>query len=267
MDFSIPGLPPPHHLPEFAQVHVHCIGDTVQPSHPLIPSSSAFYLSQHQKLFQWVLYLHQMTKILELQLQHQPSHWIFRLISLKIDWFDLLAVQRAFRSLLQHCSLKALNLWHSAFFMVQLSQPYMTTGKTIALTIWTFVSRVMSLLFNTLTRFVITFLPRSNHLLISWLQSWSTGILESKKRKSVTTSTFSPFICQAVMGLDAMILVFLIFSLKLTLSLSFTLIKRLFSSWVALATKLPLQQKMQLVKSLILHCHSLMTHLPSSLAK
>ena len=151
--------------------------------------------------------------------------------------------------------------------MVQLSQPYVTTGKTIALTILTFVSRVMSLLFNTLTSFVITFLPRGNHLLISWLQSLSTVILESKKRKSVTTSTFSPFICHVVMGLDAMILVFLIFSLRPVLSLSFTLIKRLFSSWMALATELPLQQKLQLVKSLIIHSHSLMTHLPSSLAR
>ena len=152
--------------------------------------------------------------------------------------------------------------------MVQLSQPHVTAGKTIALAIWTFVSKIMSLLFNTLTSFVITFLPRGNHLLISWLQSLSTVILESKKRKSVTTSTFSPFICHVVMGLDAMILVFPIFSLKPALSLcSFTLIKRLFSSWMALATELPLQQKLQLVKSLIIHSHSLMTHLPSSLAR
>ena len=114
--------------------------------------------------------------------------------------------------------------------MVQLSQPHVTTGKTIASTIWTFVSRVMSLLFNTLSRFVIAFLPRSNHLLISWLQSPSTVILEPKK-KSVTASTFSPSICHAVIGADAVILFFLVFSLKLALSLpSFTLIKRLFSS-------------------------------------
>ena len=117
--------------------------------------------------------------------------------------------------------------------MVQLSQPYVTTGKTIGLTIWTFISRVMSLLFNTLSRFVTAFLSRSNHQ-ISWLQSPSAVILESKKRKSVTTSTFSLSICHAVMGPDAMILVlffFLIFSLKPALSLSsFTLIKRLFSA-------------------------------------
>ena len=114
--------------------------------------------------------------------------------------------------------------------MIQLSHPYVTPGRTVALTIWTFVSRVMSLLFNTLSRFVIAFLPRSN-CLISWLQSLSAVILESKKRKSVTTSTFSPSICHAVMGPDAIILVFVIFSFKPTLSLySFTLIMRLFSS-------------------------------------
>ena len=115
--------------------------------------------------------------------------------------------------------------------MVQLSQLHMNTGKTIALTIRTFVGKVMSLLFNTLSRFVIAFPPRSNHLLISWLQSPSTMILEPKKRKSVTASTFSPSACHEVLGPNAMILVFLTFSLKLALSLSsFTLIKRLFSS-------------------------------------
>ena len=130
------------------------------------------------------------------------------LISLKIDWFDLLAVQCTLRHLLQHYSVKASIIWHSAFLMVQLSQSYMTTGKTIALTIQTFVSRVMSLLFNTLSRFVMAFLPRSNHLLISWLQSPFTVILESKKKKSVTTFTFSP-ICHAIMGPYAVILDFL----------------------------------------------------------
>ena len=115
--------------------------------------------------------------------------------------------------------------------MAQLSQLYVTTGKTIALTIQTFVARVMSLLFNTLSRFVTAFLPRSKCLLISWLQSPSIVILEPKKRKSVTTSIFSPSICHEVKGPDAMILVFLIFSFKPAFSLSsFTLIKRLFSS-------------------------------------
>ena len=115
--------------------------------------------------------------------------------------------------------------------MVQISQPYVTTGKTTALTIWTFVSKVVSLLFNTVSRFVIAFLPGSNHLLITWLQSPSTVISEPRNRKSITTSTFSLSICHDVMRLDAMILVFLIFSFKLALSLSsFTLMKKLFSS-------------------------------------
>ena len=109
-------------------------------------------------------------------------------------------MQGTFRSLLWHHSLKASILWHSAFFTVQFSQPYMTTGKTIALSIWTFVSRVMSLLCNTLSRFIVAFLPRSNCLLISWLQSLSTVILEPKKRKSVTISIFSPSIYHAVIG-------------------------------------------------------------------
>ena len=114
--------------------------------------------------------------------------------------------------------------------MVQFSQPYVTTGRTIALAIWTFVGRVMSLLFNTLHRFAIAFLPRSYCLLISWLQSLPTVILEPKKRKSYTTSTFSPAICHAVMRPDPMVLAFLIFILRLALSLSsFTLIKRLFT--------------------------------------
>ena len=131
------------------------------------------------------------------------------MISFKIDWFDLLAVQGTLKSLLQHHSLKASILQRSAFFMVQLSHLNMTTRKTIALTIWTFVCKVMPLLFNTLSGFVIAFLPRSNHLLISWLQSPSAVNLDPKKRKFVTASTFPPSICHEVMGLYAMILVFL----------------------------------------------------------
>ena len=112
-----------------------------------------------------------------------------------MDWLDLLAVQGTLKSLLQHHSSKASILWHSAFFIVQLSHPYMTTGKTIALTRWTFVSKVLSLLFNMLSRFVIAFLPRGKHLLISWLQSPSAVILEPKKIKSLTVSIVSPSIC------------------------------------------------------------------------
>ena len=124
-----------------------------------------------------------------------PSNEYLGLISFRMDWLDLLAVQGTLKSLLQHCSSKVSISQHSAFFMVQLSHPYMTTGKTIALTRWTFVGKVTSLLFNMLSRLVITFLPRSKHLLISWLQSPSAVILEPKKRKSATVSTVSPSIC------------------------------------------------------------------------
>ena len=125
-----------------------------------------------------------------------------------MDWFDLPAVQGTLKSLLQHHSSKASILQCSAFFIVQLSHPYMTTGKTIVLTRWTFVGKVMSLFFNMLSMFVIAFLPRSEHLLISWLQSPSAVILEFKKIKSLTVSIVSPSICHEVMGPDAMILVF-----------------------------------------------------------
>ena len=139
---------------------------------------------------------------------NSSSNKYLELIFFKIDWFHLLAMQGTLRSLLQYQSLKASILQCSAFFTVQLLQPYMTTRKTIALTIWTFVSRVMSVLFNTLSRFVIAFLPRSNHLLISCLQSLSAAILEPKKRKSVIASTFTPSICLEVMGPDTKILDF-----------------------------------------------------------
>ena len=121
---------------------------------------------------------------------------------------DLLAVQGTLKSLLQHHSSEAPILKHSAFFTVQLSQPYVTTEKTIALIIWTFVGKLLSLLFNTLSRFVIAFLPSSSRLLISWLQSPSAVILEPKKRESVITSTFPPSVCHKVMGPGALILVF-----------------------------------------------------------
>ena len=122
-----------------------------------------------------------------------------------MDWLDLLAVQGTLKSLLQYHSSKAAILLHSAFFTVQVSYPYMTTGKTIGLTRWTFAGKVTSLLFNMLSRLVITFLPRSEHLLISWLQSPSAVILEPRKIKSDTVSTVSLSISHVVMGLDAMI--------------------------------------------------------------
>ena len=129
-------------------------------------------------------------------------------VSFRIDWLNLLAVQRILKSLLQYHSSKVLILWQSAFFIVQLSQPYMTTGKTIPLTRQTFVGKLMPLFLNMLSRLVIVFLPRSKCLLISWLQSPSTVILEPPKIKSDTVFTVSPSICHEVMGLDAMILVF-----------------------------------------------------------
>ena len=171
-----------------------------------------------------------------------PKYWSFSfkinptnehpgLISFRMDWFVLLAVQGTLKSLLQHHSSKASILWHSVFFMVQLSHPYMTTRKTIALTRWTFVDKVMSLLFNMLSRSVIAFLPRSKCLLVSWLQSPSAVILEPRKIKSATVSTVSPSICHEVVGPDDMIFFFWMLSFKPTFSLSsFTFIKRLFSS-------------------------------------
>ena len=148
-----------------------------------------------------------------------PKYWSFSfsispsnehpgVISFRMDWLDLLAVQGTLKSLLQHHSSKASIFWHSVFFRVQLSNPYVTTGKTITLTKRTFVDKVMSLLFNMLSRLVIIFLPSSKRLLISWLQSSSAVILEPIKIKSATVSTVSPSICHEVMGLDAMTLVF-----------------------------------------------------------
>ena len=137
-----------------------------------------------------------------------PSNEHPGLISFRMDWLDLLAVQGTLKSLLQHNSSKASILRHSDFFTVKLSHPYMTTGKTIALTRQTFVGKVMALLLNMLSRLVITFLPRSKRLLISWLQSPSAVILEPRKIKSATVSIVSPSICHEVMGPDAMILVF-----------------------------------------------------------
>ena len=203
-----------------------------------------------------------------------PSNEYSGLISIRIDWFDLLAVQGTLKSLLQHHSSKASVLQHSALFMVQLfrtdllavqgtlksflqhhsskasvlqcsalfmiqlSHPYMTTGKTTALIKRTFVGKVMSLLFNMLSSFVIAFLPRSMCLLISWLQSPSAVILEPKKTNSVIVSIVSPSTCHKVVGLDAMILGFWMLSFKSAFSLSFTFIKRLFSSFLLSAIRM-----------------------------
>ena len=140
---------------------------------------------------------------MEFSFNISPSNEHPGLISFRMDWLDLLAVQGTLKSLLQHHSSKASILQHSAFFIVQLSHPYMTTGKTIALTRWTFAGKVMSLLLNMLSRLVITFLPRSKRLLISRLQSLSAVILEPRKIKSATVSTVSLSISHEVMGPDA----------------------------------------------------------------
>ena len=158
MDCSLPGFPVHYQLPEFTQTHLHWVSDAIQPSHPLSsPSPPTFNLSQYQGLFQGVGSLYQVAKVLEFQFRHQSFQWTFRLISFKMDWLDLFAVQGTLKSLLQHDSSKASILQGSAFFI---SHPYMTAGKTTALTRWTFVGKIMSLLFNMLSRLVIAFLPR-----------------------------------------------------------------------------------------------------------
>ena len=170
MNRSTPGLPAHHHLPEFTQTHVHRVRDAIQPSHPLSsPSPPAPNPSQHQSLFQLVNSSHEVAKVLEFSFSIIPSKEHAGLISFRMDWLDFLAVQGSLKNLLQHHSSKASILRRSVFFIVQLSHPYMTTGKTITLTRWTFVGKVMSLFFNKLSRLVITFLPRSKRLLISWL--------------------------------------------------------------------------------------------------
>ena len=159
------GYPVLHHFPELAQAHVHRVGDATQPSHPLLPllllpsifPSIRVFSSESALPIRWPEYW-------SFSFSISPSNEYSGLISFRMDWLDLLAVQGTLKSLLQHHSSKASVLWHSAFFIVQLSHPYMTTGKTVALTRRTFVSKVMSLLFNTLSRFV-AFLPRSKCLL------------------------------------------------------------------------------------------------------
>ena len=154
---------------ELAQAHVHPVSDAIQPSHPLLSlSPPAFNLCQHQGLFKWVSSLHQVAKYWSFSFSISPSE----LISFRMDWLYLLAVQGTLKNLLQHHSSKASILWCSAFFIVQLSHPYTTTGKTIYLTRWTFVGKVMSLPCNMLSKLVIAFLPRSEHHFFNqWQQS------------------------------------------------------------------------------------------------
>ena len=209
MNCSTPGLPAHHQLLEFTQTHVHQVGDAIQPAHPLsslllqppIPPSIRVFSNKSILLMRWPKYW-------SFSFSISPSKGHPGLISFRMDQLDLLAVQGTLKSLLQHHSSKASILQCSAFFILQLPHPYMTTGKTIALTRRTFVGKVMSLLLNMLSRLVITFLPRSKSLLISWLQSPSVVILEPRKIKSDTISTVSPSISHEVMKLDAMIFVF-----------------------------------------------------------
>ena len=179
MNHSTPGLPVHHQLPELAQTHVHRVGDAIHPSHPLSsPSPPAPNPSQHQGLFQWVNSSHEVAKVLEFQLQHQSFQWTPRTEVLKDGLVGSPCSPRdSQKSLLQHHSSKASILRHSAFFTIQLSHPYMTTGKTRPLTRWTFVGKVMSLHLNMLSRLVITSLPRSKHLLISLKSKFTYSVL------------------------------------------------------------------------------------------
>ena len=220
-------FPVHHQLPEFTQTHVHWVDDAIQPSHSLSsPSPPAFNLSSVR--------VFPVSQFFTSGGQSIGASASASVLPMNIqDWFPLgwtdwifLQVQGTLKSLLQYHSSKASILWHSAFFLFQLSHPYMTTGKTIALPRRTFVSKVMSLLFNMLSRLIIAFLPRIKCLLISWLQSPSAVILDPKKIKSVTVSIVSPSISHEVMGPDAMILVFWMLSFKLTFSLSFSLSSR-----------------------------------------
>ena len=170
MDCSTPGCPVHHQLRELTQTHVHWVSDAIQPSHPLLSSPPPTFNLSSIRVFsnESVLQI-RWPKYWSFSFSISPSNEYSGLISFRIEWFDILVVQGTLKSLLQHHNSKASILQCSAFFIVQLSHPYMTTGKTIALTRWTFVDKVMSLFFNMLYSLVITFLPRSKHLLISWL--------------------------------------------------------------------------------------------------
>ena len=175
INHSTPGLPVHHQLPEFTQTHVHRVGDAIQPSHPLSSPSPPAPNPPSIRVFSSESTLHmRWPKYWSFSFSISPSNEHPGLISFRMDWLDLLAVQRTLKSLLQHHHSKASILWRSAFFTVQLPRPYMTTGNTIALTRQAFVGNVISLLFNMLSRLLITFLPKTKHLLIScaWLQQY-----------------------------------------------------------------------------------------------
>ena len=218
MNHSTPGLPVHHQLPEFTQTHVPWVGDAIQPSHPL-SSLSPPTPNASQDLFQWVNPSHDVAKVLEFQLKHHSFQWTPRTDLLYDGLVGSPCSPRDSQESSPTPQFKIINSSALSFFTVQLSHPYMTTGKTIALTRWNFVGKVISLLLNMLSRLVRIFLPRNKRLLISWLQSPSAVILEPKKIKSDTVSTVSPSISNEVMGLDAMI-IFWMLSFKPTFSLS-----------------------------------------------
>ena len=207
MNYSTPGSPVCHQLLELTQSHVHWLGDAIQPSHPLLsPSPPAFNLSQLQGLFQLISSSHQLANVFLLKPQHHPSNEYSELIPLGLTSLISFSVQGTLKSLLQHHNSKA-----SIFLVLSLLYgpnltSNMTAGKTIAFTIWTFVSKVVSLLFNMLSSFVIDFLPRSKNLLISWLQSPYAMILETKNIKSVI---ISPSVCHGCDGTECHDLSFL----------------------------------------------------------
>ena len=212
MDCSRQGFPVHHQLPEFTQTHVHWVSDAIHLilCHPLLLPPSVFpcirvFSSESVLPISWPKYW-------SFSFSINPSNEYSELISFRMHWFDLLAVQGTLESLLRRHSSKASIYWHSAFFIVQLSHPYMTNGKTIALTRWTFVGKVMSLLFNMLSRLVTAILSQSKCLLISWLQSTSAVILEPHQNNVSHCFHCFPSICHEVMGWDAMILVFWILS-------------------------------------------------------
>ena len=215
---STPSLSVPHQLLEFTQTHVHWVGDAIQPSSPLSSlSHHAFSLPSIRVFSRESVLRIRWPKYWSFSFSISPSNEYSGRISFTMDWLDLIAVQGTLRSLLQHHSSKASILQCSAFFIVQLSHPYMTMGKTIALTRWTFVGKVMSLLFNMLSSLVITFLPRSKHLLIAWLQSPSAVILEPPKIKC--HFPLFPHLFPMKWWDQTMILVFWMLSFKPTFSL------------------------------------------------
>ena len=199
MDCSSPGFAVHHQLLELTQTHVHGVSDTIQPSHPLSFPLLLFSIFPSTKVFSNESVLHiRWPKYQCFSFSICSSNEYSGMISFRMDWLNLLAVQETLKILQCHSS-KATILWCSAFFIVHLSYPYMITRKTIALTRWTFVGIVMSLLFNMLSRLVIAFLPRSKHILISWLQSPSAVILEPKKIKFLTISVVTLFHCSTNM--------------------------------------------------------------------